>query len=140
MQILFLLQSSLQLPLFILCIHSEGLMGRCMDFVSLLSMCYLLVCYQFSSIEFYEPNTMPQEVHIKILAWFFTSNVTALVQHCSQLSPLACSWACFLIWMCFSCHFLWLLTMTQGSFLRDGTLLLAVHQTFIHTSQVCLQR
>lgn len=39
-----------------------GLLGCSMDFVSL--------HYQFSSIEFYEPNTMQQEANIKRLAWF----------------------------------------------------------------------
>lgn len=39
-----------------------GLPGCSIDFVTL--------HYQFSDIEFYEPNTMQQEVHIKMLACF----------------------------------------------------------------------
>lgn len=40
----------------------QGLLGCSMDFVN--------VHYEFSSTEFYEPNTMLQEVHIKMLPCF----------------------------------------------------------------------
>lgn len=108
-----------------------GLLGYSIDFVTL--------HYQFSTTEFYEPHTMQQEEHIKNACMLFTSNVTAsdaltVYTRCSRARTR------LLTWICFSCHFLWSLTMTRRSILGVGTLPLAVNHTLIHISQAVLLR
>lgn len=102
-----------------------------MDFVSL--------HYQFSSIEFYEPNTMQQEAHIKMPAcmlFYIKCDCPAASVSLTVDTGCSCARTCFPTWICFSCHFLWLLTITRRSVSGDGTLLLAVNQTSINASQI----
>lgn len=90
---------SLLLPPLILCVHCEGLLGCSMDFVT--------PRHQFSGVGFYEPNTTLQEAHIKMLACFLHHT---WLSSCFHL--LICLHCCsrartfFLIWICFSYHFL----------------------------------
>lgn len=84
---------SLLLPPLIFCIlFPWGLLGCSMDFVTL--------HYQFSDIEFYEPNATLQEAHIKMLACFFNIKCDCPAASISLTVYTCCSCArtFFLIW------------------------------------------
>lgn len=94
--------------------------------------------YQFSCLGFYEPNTMLQEGAYENarMLFYIRCDCPAASVSLTVYTRCSCARTCFLIWICFSCHFLWLLTMTRRSVSGDGTLLLAVSQASIHTSQI----
>lgn len=107
-----------------------GLLGCSMDFVT--------PHYQFCSIEFYEPNTALQEAHIKMLACFL-----------HQIWPSSCFHLLNCLHLLFPCQNLlpdldlflvsFPLLVDDDTTLRlggDGTPLLAVNQSLIHTSQI----
>lgn len=120
---------SLSLPLLALCIHWEA----SQDAV------WILLLYTINSpaLNFMSQTRCSRRCILKCLHAFYikcdcpAASVSLTVYTCCSRARTR-----FLTGICFSCHFLWLLTMTQRSISVDGPLLLAVNQTLIHTSQI----